>query len=54
MPEKDIIKSTIMAIKILTIFARIHNNDYKVETLIIMTYVQVSLILDDKSDLEYT
>lgn len=52
--DKEIIKSSIMMLKIITILTKLHHKDYEEKTLIIMIYIQLCLTLDDKSDLKYT
>lgn len=52
--DKDIIKSTIFMIKLIRILSKLHDDDYEEKTMLIMVYIQLSLSLDDKTDLEYT
>ena len=52
--DEEIIKSNIFIIKLISSFARLHTDNYREETVIIMTFVQFCLTLDDKSDNQYT
>ena len=52
--DDEIIKSSIFVIKIMCVLSRLHDLDYKTETLIIMTYTQMCLVMDDKSDSKFT
>lgn len=52
--DDEIIKSSIFVIKIMCALSRLHDLNYKTETLIIMTYTQMCLAMDDKSDSKFT
>lgn len=40
--------------KIIMLFDEVYQIDNKEQTIIIMTYIQICLLLDNKSDLDYT
>lgn len=50
----EIIKSSIFGIKAMNILSRLHDLNYKTETLVIMTYTQIHLAMDNKSDSKFT
>jgi hypothetical protein len=52
--DEEIIKSNIFIIKLIMILGKLHQKDNEEKTLIIMTYIQICLTLDDKNDLDYT
>jgi hypothetical protein len=52
--DENIIKLHIDVIKITNMLVKLHSDDYKEETLIILWCVQFSLVTDDKTDNQYT
>ena len=52
--DKELIQSSILATKIFLMLSKLHDKNNEEQTLIIMTYIQVCLSLDDKTDLQYT